>query len=318
MKKYSDSIREHINTELSKSAMSYLREGLDMFHRVRQYSLSSIQPSAGNLGISIELMLKALLAKHNPLFVFKALPTELQLMFVCPESLPKEFNWRIFDIELRSFKYEMKELDECIPIFYVVFPEHKQELSAHFKLLARIRNASVHSILPSFQKYDLERLAYLALKLFAIAESTGALITFALAYITKEDKAFLSVFDKERIERVKSKVEEAKKKSKDIAGGKALLSIDGWESHVTDCPICGSEGVLSGSCDAEYDSQVGEDTPDEILIFSADYFICEDCGLRLDDAKELELAGMDTIYDISHKLDSWHKDHYEPESNEYM
>jgi hypothetical protein len=270
----------------------------------------SIQPAIGNLGIAIELMLKVFIAKKNPIFIFKGLPCELQALFVCPEHLPKDFSWRPFEIDLRSSKYDSKELNDCISLFNMFQPEHKQELSSHFQLLSRCRNASVHFVLPSFQKYELERIAYLALRI--------ALITKVPRLLTKNDSKFLSEFKAERIDRVKKKIEEAREKARRItATGESLVSADGWDSYMTECPVCSSEGVLSGNSDVGFDAPSEEgDPPDDRLDFFADSFICEECGLVLDDSEELRLAGMDLVYDRSDELGDWYKEN-SPDYGEY-
>src|SRR3989339_1363431 len=133
MKKYADSITQYLQNELKNSAVSYLKAGLEIFHKTNKAGSWSSQPALGNLGIAVELMLKAFIVKNNPLLLFKGLPIELQVLFTCPDSLPRDFNWRLFDIDLRSFKYETKELNECISAFYVLLPEHKQELNPYMQ-----------------------------------------------------------------------------------------------------------------------------------------------------------------------------------------
>lgn len=311
MEKYYDSITLTLYTDLQNSASGYLRAGMEMFYKLRTPSWQSIQPAVGNLGIAIELILKAFIIKKNPILVFEGLPIELQALFACPEALPKDFNWRAFDVDLRSSKYKTKELDSCISLFNMFKPEYRQELSAHFQLLSRCRNTSVHFVLPSFQKYELERIAYLALRL---ADITGVPRS-----LTKDDKKFLLDFKAERIERVKKKIEEAKEKAKHISSVDTSLSIGGWEEHVTQCPVCSSDGILSGTTDIGFDApfEQGEE-PEPRLDFFADNFICQQCGLELDDSEELRLAGMDLVYDRSSDLEEWHRDFYEPDYHEYM
>lgn len=313
METYHHSITRYLYDEFEKSAIAYLRTGLEMFHKTRKLSSANCQPSIGNLGIAIELMLKTLIVKHNPILLFTGLPDGIQVLFSCPESLPKDFNWRIFDIELRSFKYGTKELDECIGLFYTLMPEHKQELSAHFKLLSRIRNASVHSVLPSFQRYELERLAYLALRLFSILKSAKALSSFSYSE-TQDDKEFMLLFNNERIERVRKKINEATEKSKQIKAGKAIINVEGWEEYTTECPICKSNGVLTGYTDIRFNGT--PDNPEESLEFFADSFVCNACGLTLEDPAELERAGMELYYDRSDELESWYEEHT-PDYSEY-
>jgi len=104
----------------------------------------------------------------SPELVFVSLPLPLRMMFVNPSKMPKAFNWRQYDVDLRSFAFSTAELDQLISMFLVVFEQHKQRLQPYFRLFSRIRNQSVHAALPKFQHYDLERVAYLVLSLAKI------------------------------------------------------------------------------------------------------------------------------------------------------
>jgi len=244
LKKYFNSIRKHLQVELAKSARDYLKIGLSLYHDRRSIG---IQAPIGNLGIAIELMIKTYIAKNNPLLLFQGLPTELKVLFTCPDSSIKSFHWRRFDIDLRSFLYKTIEVWAYCP--------------------------------------------------------------------TKKDISFLSSFDMERAERVRKTIEAAKVKSKELKHDISLTSAEGWDEYNTECPICDSEGILTGNSDFHV---LGEDeTNFEIFLdFSADSFYCSECGLVLNDYKELELAGMDISYDRSSELDEWFEEHG-PEPDEF-
>lgn len=306
MKKYFESIKERLRHELARSARGYLKSGLQLFYEERKSSYTCIQPAIGNLGIAVELMLKTFIISKNPFLLFCGLPVELRVLFSSPNEIPKSFNWRQYDIDLRSFAFKTIELDEAISIFYVYFPKHKQMLQSYFRFLSRTRNLSVHASLPSFQKYDLEKIAYLSLHVLELLENTKA-FKYEGYYLTKKDKKFIESFDAERIERVRKKVEMAKEKSRKIEHETFIGTADEWELFTTDCPICNSEGMLSGYTEisGELDEN-GIQSPS--LDFFADSFECSACGLVLDDVKELELAGMDTVYDRSVDLDRWYRD----------
>ncbi|MFA5315806.1 MAG: hypothetical protein WC369_00070 [Dehalococcoidales bacterium] len=318
MEKYHHSITKYLYEEFENSAIAYLRTALEMFHKARKTSGMNSQPSIGNLVITIELMLKTLIVKHSPALLFDGLPDEIQALFACPGSLPKDFNWRPFDIELRSFnKYKTKKLNECIPLFYILLPQHKQELYSYFKLCSLCRNASVHAVLPSFQRFELERLGFLTLRLYGILVNTKNMYKYSY-YLTENDKQFFLTYKSERIELVKKKIEEAIEKSKHITTGRASLSTEGWEFYSTECPICGGGAVLTGYTEIQYDIISEESPPDENLDFIADSFECDDCGLKLNDSAELKLARIDLHYDRSDELEQWHEDNYEPDPSDYM
>jgi hypothetical protein len=308
MKTYFDTIQKHLQDELAKNAVDYLNNGLSLFHN-KTFHLG-IQVIIGNLAIAIELMLKALITKHNPFLLFKELPVELKVFFTCPEIKTKSANWRRFDIDLRSFTYKTIELDECISIFYILFSKDKQFYQPYFRFLSNCRNISIHASLPSFQKYDLERTVYLALNVHKILKEYEVFGLYSY-YPQKEDNEFLSSFDNERAERVKKKIEDAKKKSKGLMHSASHLLVDDWKLYVTRCPVCESDGMLEGYTDPWI-----EGTEDHIkssgLSFFADSFECEECGLKLDDVKELALAGMDDYYDRSEDEDRWYEDAERP------
>lgn len=306
MKNYFDSIRKYFQDELAKSARSYLKIGMELFHSPGRGGIG-IQVPIGNLGIATELMLKTYIAMNNPILLFQGIPNELKIFFSCLGANPKNFHWRRYDIDLRSFAYKTIELDECISTFYVFFPNQKQFLKPYFRFLSSCRNISLHASIPSFQIYDLERTAYLALNVHKILHDEKTFGYYAYRPSDK-DKAFVSAFDAERSDRVRKKIEDAKKKSKELIHETILTSVDGWEFYTTDCPICNSEGVVTGYTDMWVEGP-DEANIDYGLNFFADSFECSECGLILEDVEELKLAGMDIEYDRSDDWDSWIEEH---------
>ena len=74
-------------------------------------------------------------------------------------------------------------------------------------------------------------------------------------------------------------------------------SAPSFQFHeAAECPACGERGTLLG--DDVYDSKVlwsehyEEESPDEEVFVHTDYFVCENCGLRLDDIDLIESAGL--------------------------
>jgi len=306
MRHYFDSTRKHLHKELTRSAMGYLRNGLELFRKERTSIYPCIEPALGNLGVAIELMLKAFVVKNNPLLLFRDLPLELRAMFTCPDTVPKSFNWRRYDVDIRSFAFKTVELDELVSAFYVFFPDEKQALHPFFRFLSKCRNVSIHASLPSFQQYELDRTAYLALRVLDILNGCET-FGYQAYQLTEKDKEFVSSFEASRAERVRKKIEQAKEKSKALELGKVWMSVEGWEAYVTSCPVCGSEGVLGGYTDLS-----GEQDEDEqfhpYLYFLADSFECSECGLMLEDIEELRMTGMELCYDRSSELEEWFRD----------
>jgi len=315
MKEYVTLTQDRIQRELARSAMGYLKVGSQFLHEERKSTHPLIEPAIGNLATAIELMLKALLAKNNLVLLFSDLPLELKILFTCPDNLLSDsLSWRYLDNLLRASAHKTFELDELIASFYVFYPGKRQALRPYFRLLSRCRNASIHLSLPSFQRYELERTAYLALSVFEILDKEKYSPSFYYR-LTKEDKQFLSEYNEERIERVRQKIEVAKEKAKKAKD--TWIIADSWDTYETACPICGCGGMLMGETQVEADfDEDGVANP--YLIFQADTFQCDGCGISLDDVEELQLAGMDIVYQRSDRdMDKWWAEQEPTDYSEY-
>lgn len=307
--------QDRIQRELARSAMGYLKVGLEFLHRERGSPHPLIEPAIGNLATAIELMLKAFLAKNNLVLLFSDLPLELKILFTCPDNLSwGSPSWRYLDNLLRASAHKTFELDELVASFYVFYPGKRQALGPYFRLLSRSRNASIHLSLPSFQRYELERTAYLALSVFEILNKDKSLPSFYYR-LSKEDKEFLSEYNEERIDRVRHKIEVAKEEAKKAK--ETVILADSWDTYERTCPICGCGGMLTGETQVEADfDEDGAANP--YLIFLADTFRCDGCGISLDDVEELELAGMEIVYHRSDSdMDKWWAEHEPTDYSEY-
>jgi transcription elongation factor Elf1 len=298
MLKHSESIKIELRRNFNASAREYLSVGLSLFHSELNKTTPRIQATIGILSIGVELALKAFVASRNPLLVLKTPSHGLRVLFSCPETLPDDFNWRSHDIDLRSFDHETIDLNECISFFYTFYPKQQSSLKPYLKVLAEFRNKCVHSSLPTYHKYELERTVYLTLNLLTVL--VGAK-TFYYT-LTKDDKDFLASYKAEQNDKVKKKILDAKRRAKELQHktAEAILS-DSWYSYIIQCPICQSDAVLSGST-------IGPKRHLEYLEFEAEDFTCDKCGLVLADAEELELAGVDIYYDRSDELDRWNEE----------
>jgi hypothetical protein len=223
-------------------------------------------------------------------------------MLTYPESLPDSFTARQYANELRSFSYGTIELNQAISYFYQFFPDTKQELKPYLSLITAARNVSVHGALPSFQRYDLEKVAYLSTCLFAFVSERNLFNGFYV-WFEKETQDFIRNYQEERIGRVRDAIAAAKTKSKAIKHyGSYVSQPSEWERYVIECPICGSQALAHGDTTESTD----EDGP--ALWFLANYFSCEECGLELNDTEELKLAGIDTGYDRTVEFSKWPHD----------
>jgi hypothetical protein len=310
IQKYLAKTQEEYIQQLTKAAYDYLKAGLGIFHECRRLTdYTNSQAALGNLAISLELKLKAFIASKNLLFLFKSVPNEVRILLVCPETLPEEFNWKPFDIDFKSAKYQTIELDECLALLYIFIPGIRQQFQPHLKLISAARNTSVHSILPSFHKYELERAAYITLRVFELIDSQTN--NWYYAYRKSEnDNRFMSSFQEERIEQVKKAIEIAKEKAKSLSTKYNPIGISPtqWEIFIAPCPICENDAYFTGDTELGY-SKDGE----PYLDFLPYDLECEECGLKLNDIEELELAGISSRFDRGDDLEQYLEDEREDE-----
>lgn len=290
-----------IEKGLAEAALGYLEIGLEKFHIVRSLSFYNFQPALGNLSISIELMLKSIIAKKSIQLLFSNLPLELKTKLTLGEVSKKDKINKVEELSMKYFKLKSIELNRAITIFYTYFPELKQELKPYFNLFSSIRNISVHGAFPIFQKYDLERIAYLALRITKILKEEK-ISGFGFYKLTKKDDDFFAGYNSSRIERVKTAIENAKNKSEKIDYWTSF-DLNEWEFYVTTCPVCGCDGTLTGS--TEFDCEHNIEGQTCWLYFYADSFECEECGLQLLDTTEMKLANMEISYDRESDMNKW-------------
>jgi hypothetical protein len=306
LQEYTAKLQQNYQKQFGQAALNYLSAGLRLFHQYRKKS-SVVNPQAalGNLSIAVELMLKAFIASKNLILLFKGLPLEAKIMLTCPDSLPVDFKWRPFDIEMRSAKHKTIELGECIATFFIFFPQHKQSLHTHLKILSTYRNASVHHILPTFHKYELERAAFVALQIHDIVQYDKTLSIIGHVTTDDDDDEFLATFRESKLERVSKKIEEAKEHSKRIAAeddDTLYLEVD-WDIYIIRCPVCRSNALVFGYIESRTGRHGGE-----YLDFFTYGFLCDACGLELDDSEELKLAGVPTLIDRSDEFSTYVSD----------
>jgi hypothetical protein len=311
-------IQKQFVDALEKASLGYFELGFANFvSEQKKSTYAGNQATIGNLAIAVELMLKAFITKKNLLLVFKSLPTEIRILITNPESIPANFNWRSFEVELRSASYPTIELDECIALFYLFYPEQKQTLQSHLKYLSKVRNASVHSVLPTFQQeYEVKRVAYTTLKVRAALAHELFFVGNAGKRFPESD-TFLKEFQENLVEKVHKAIESAKDKAKRLPakGHKARqVSIKYWEQAVINCPVCGNLAVCNGSTERmTWSRRENEEINEPGLWFEPENFICSECGLLLEGYDEMELAGIDletSEFDRTAELDEFGNDKY--------
>jgi hypothetical protein len=309
------SICRDIQRGLAKSAVDYANLGLQKFHTTWSPSAADDQVIIGTLAVSVEFMIKTLLAKYDICLLYLDIPLELKLAFHILEKMPEKVPWKLYEYQLKSSNYKTIGLPECITYFGILFPEQKQKLGSHLRFLERTRNLALHSTLPPFRQYELHRTIYLTLCIFnALLEREPKL--FHNYKLTDDEKnhIFLSSFDDLRVDRVHKAIEAARLKANSISGEKTTISVDDWNMIVIECPICGNDALLVGYLHDDWECDEHGLNDKLSLTFLADSLECEFCGLKLEDAKELDLGGINLVWDRSELADRWIEEQNRSES----
>lgn len=281
---------KEVSKDLRLSSTSFYRIGIDVFHQSRMKSWGDFQPAIANLSISVELLLKSLIAKKAIRMLYANIPDEAQLLLCYPESLSKEHNSKSYLGDLKGFVFKTIELDKCISLFYHFFPDSKQEYKQFFSSLSTVRNLSVHASVPEFQRYELERIAYFSTSLFQFVSKSKVFGNFIFK-VEKTTENFLKNYEDEKIKKVKNALKTAKDIVKTGQLSKPEEYSPDWDTMETVCPICESNAVFSGETEESFDEDGLR------LEFLCESFSCESCGLELGDYEELSLASLETSID---------------------
>lgn len=305
-----ESLKNQVSRDLRASSRSYYKIGIDAFHESRMKSWVDFQPAIGNLAISVELLLKSVIAEKAIKMLYSNLPDEAQLLLCYPESLSKEHNSTSYLNDLKNFSFKAIKIDKAISLFYHFFPEKKQEYKQFFSSLSSIRNISVHASVPHFQRYELDRIAYFSTKLFSTIVELEAFKYFPLS-IEKKTENFLKYYEDEKVKKVKSALDKAREIVKEGKLSEPSDYSEDWEMMHQCCPICDNNGIYTG--------ETKEDSDEDgiALIFQCESFSCEACGLELEDYEELELANLETALDRQNDVEQWVHDGYYDEDERW-
>jgi hypothetical protein len=289
-----------MQTQFSAAAESYLRTGLDLLHSRKA---SAVQASIGNLAVAAELMLKAHLASLALDLLFVNLPLDLRVMLADLESLPESVKLHRWLLKLRSGAYKTSDFDTSVNALLARNSDAKIPSKTYLRRLIELRNSSLHGLLPEIAHYEQDRAGYTAIGLYKALADTG-LTGFKEEHLTADDLKLLADFPKERLERFQRKLADAQGKAAALTEPATAGYFSGWEEYPATCPVCGSEGKLSGYAEEDV---IGDPKWEgaNVLTFFADGFKCAACDLVLEDDEELRLAGLQSDLDISDQLPYW-------------
>lgn len=299
LKAHIDKSTLDIVRSLENASAAYLKIGIDLYIENKKNSWKSFQPTVGNLSIACELLLKVFVARNMFSNLYPNLKKESQAILNYPTVMPSSTTINRFIGDLTSFSEKVIDFNQAISLFYLLYPQKKQELQPHFHFLSSVRNISVHAALPEFQRYHLERIAYISSKLFLHARDEK--INRVTISIDKRLEKIIQEYDDYRVKKVHDAIQAAKNKAKSL---ETLWKVndwydDDWGSLDETCPVCTNNALSYGS--TEEDEASGRYT----LLFFKESFECEHCGLVLEDEEELQLAGIQTCEDISSYYDDW-------------
>jgi hypothetical protein len=300
-------LKFEIETNLATSAKAYYRIGIAEYLNAESRMWETYQAAVGNLAIAIELMLKAFVARNCFRKLYVGLPDELDIFLSHTETPPPSVSLRPFEDALRSFEQKTIDLNQAIAIYEIYFPEKKIELHSYFNFLATTRNVSVHGALPDFQRYDLTRVSYLAIGLIKHLEEQK-ILTEPVDLALKTDD-ILKGFDRERVERVTKKIKQAKQVARRLTGKRNAIftNPNNFEELVVPCPICSTEIITSGYTEDRIESE-----DDAFLTYFLNGFHCTECGLEIDDPRDLRSAGLLETYDRTDQWDEWCRQYADP------
>jgi hypothetical protein len=282
---------------LKRAALDYLTLASQTFHEHRAKSEPCNQAIVGTFAIGLELLLKALILRRCPHMVFKKLSKEIELLITHPKVFPAEVDPRQLELILQSWEMDTIDFQETAALTLTLCPGLRDEWQPQLKWLRVIRNCAVHST-RTFQPYHLDRVAFIALSL---TRECSAMDDLGQIGLSKKDDDFLASFSSERLERFKTKMDQARRQAKkDIHHFPTLwLMLSRYTAHAH-CPVCGSMLGTVGALLPVYD-----DDANQHPYFEAGVFSCADCGLELDDPEEFRLAGLERYYEHDPRAAWW-------------
>ena len=307
MQGFAKELKTKFAEELSSAALEYIDLGRDLFHRHISSERDCMQSAIGTLGTGTELLLKSYIATHNLGAIFKDVPPEMRVFLSSLERVPQFFEWHNYAVNIRTEKYVTLDLKESVAGFFIFFPHMKQPMLPHINALIKRSDACLHSVLPSLNMYEFERIGYAVIN---IIRALGHDKSFEASWLSlsEDDLAYMKRFEKNRHDRVRLAVLKAKKSSskREHDHFDTVYAHD-WNHHVAVCPVCRSQGLMEGYTVLAVGQD--EDGFSSNLDFFATTYHCDECGLTLNDSEEMKLVKLDTIYDRSSELDRWFAEH---------
>lgn len=273
-------------TDLHVAGRGYLRLGLDHMHKHAWAQGSWIQPALANMAIGVELMCKSFFAWENPLLIFDRVRPDIAWAVHRPGFGLHDVPYERIHTLMEAGGSRTISLAGCIDLLQARHPERIAELGEWGHRLASWRAVCVHFVLPDVETRAVQRVAFAALSLAAfLSERRDSLL---LRFSPSEaDSQFLADFRKDKARDLDARIEDAKKKVKDMTG-RVMIGLSADDTTELTCEVCGNDGIAFGETSVEEGYQ---------MLFLSE-FTCDECGLQLYDAEEMQQCGFETVHEI--------------------
>lgn len=269
-------VQQTILDEKVDDLITHLTDGLEGAHL--QIKIKSHGTAAARyLCTAMNLMLDIAALQTNFEGYFRNFPQEAKLLMQT-DSLPTDEHHHIYELlksSLLNDKNHLHSPEKALATFAAHYPLKRAFFEPYFILWQKVRDSK----LPPSVKV-VERLAYGVLNLLETLVSQG-LLHEAIYRPTTEDTALLQHYNQNRIVSIDEALMEG--------NYDADKDAHNHEHRRIPCIKCGSYSPLNGYL---------EEQPGGAR-FIAYGFACNNCGLELFDQKDLLLAGIKPIYEIT-------------------
>lgn len=271
---------------LAVAGNGFLRAGLDHMHRHSWAKGAWVQPALGNMTIGIELICKSYLAAANPLLIFNKVDAKIAWAVHKPGFRLDKTPYERIHTLMEAGGTKTIGLPACIELLQARFPSKIHSLGEWGRRLAGWRAICVHFVLPDLETKAVQRVAFAALSIAQLInkESRDSLRKFEL---TNEDTGFLNRFNKQKAKDLDARVAAAKKKVKSMEG-RVIIGLFAQDAQELTCEICGNDGIAYGQRSVE--------DGEEMLYLTE--FKCDECGIALFDADEMQQCGFETVHEV--------------------
>lgn len=115
-----DSIKKEVSNNFAWAATNYFYNGERGYFNNEKYPSNLFQAAVGNFAISVELILKAYIAKHAFSFVYKGLPLELELFLKNPDKFSNDDILESHIADVKHFsKIKSININEAVNLFFI-------------------------------------------------------------------------------------------------------------------------------------------------------------------------------------------------------